>query len=488
MITERKEGVYTLLTIVQSLGLLISLYGWFLTWRYFGNQYTGTWYPWGILDLEWAMVLALTFYSMMNRDAEATNFMGSPSNRITLSLRQGTAATLGVILFLFGTKGRGLNESQMLSRLFVVTFIPVIFISIGLVNAFFPKVIMRLFFSGRSREKCLLITWNGMSKIHLTKEQKELQIHKLHHWLNRQKSYGVDIIGILTNNPKTPKLLDIPHLGPPEDVNNALKSTRATSLIMMERPPQSNIFNYCIDCCEKFGARYALVEDLLLEFGRPSRTIVVDGVNMLLFRVEPLQNPIHRIIKRLSDIVISSLVILFILPPICLVVFIVQCIVSPGPLFFRQQRCGMNKHSFQVLKFRTMHVHKHDESIQAEKNDRRVYKGGGFFRRSSIDEFPQFINVFTGQMSVVGPRPHMLEHDERWAMVLKNYHARTAVKPGITGLAQVRGFRGEAFSDHEILKRVECDVEYIVNWNIYQDLLIILRTAKQVFFPLKNAY
>ena len=82
----------------------------------------------------------------------------------------------------------------------------------------------------------------------------------------------------------------------------------------------------------------------------------------------------------------------------------------------------------------------------------------------------------------------MLEHDERWAMVLKNYHARTAVKPGITGLAQVRGFRGEAFSDHEILKRVECDVEYIVNWNIYQDLLIILRTAKQVFFPLKNAY
>jgi lipopolysaccharide/colanic/teichoic acid biosynthesis glycosyltransferase len=135
-----------------------------------------------------------------------------------------------------------------------------------------------------------------------------------------------------------------------------------------------------------------------------------------------------------------------------------------------------------------MHVANPDPNRQATRGDARIYPGGQFLRKASIDELPQFINVLRGEMSVVGPRPHLLKHDEDFAHALSNYPVRRSVKPGITGLAQVRGFRGETKTRADVVKRVECDIQYIENWSFFLDCWIILRTGLQVFFPPRTAH
>ena len=135
-----------------------------------------------------------------------------------------------------------------------------------------------------------------------------------------------------------------------------------------------------------------------------------------------------------------------------------------------------------------MHPSNGDIGRQASNNDLRVYPLGKLFRKLSIDEVPQFWNVLRGDMSIVGPRPHLIEHNNQFSRLLANYHVRTFVKPGITGLAQVRGFRGEARNNADIENRVACDLEYLENWNLSLECGIILRTCAQLFFPPRTAY
>ena len=135
-----------------------------------------------------------------------------------------------------------------------------------------------------------------------------------------------------------------------------------------------------------------------------------------------------------------------------------------------------------------MHHADHDESQQATKDDCRIYPVGRWLRRLSIDELPQFVNVLRGEMSVVGPRPHLIEHNEQFAEFLANYHIRAFVRPGITGLAQVRGFRGEAITPADITNRLAADVDYLENWSLFVDVGIIAKTAWQMIFPPKTAY
>ena len=148
----------------------------------------------------------------------------------------------------------------------------------------------------------------------------------------------------------------------------------------------------------------------------------------------------------------------------------------------------MQNQPFQIYKYRSMYVDNPDINRQTTADDDRVFPAGRWLRKLSIDELPQFYNVLKGSMSVVGPRPHLDSHNESWSRIMANYHVRTFVKPGITGLAQVRGYRGEAKNDDSLRFRVMADIEYIENWSIALDLLLILRTAFQVFVPPKSAY
>jgi lipopolysaccharide/colanic/teichoic acid biosynthesis glycosyltransferase len=170
------------------------------------------------------------------------------------------------------------------------------------------------------------------------------------------------------------------------------------------------------------------------------------------------------------------------------VVWVAQRLQSPGPLFYQQTRSGRDNQPFRIIKFRTMHLTRSGQGQQATQGDARVFAFGRFLRRTSLDEIPQFINVLRGEMSVVGPRPHMILHNRRFCRVFEAYQVRAFVKPGITGMAQVRGCRGEAKTDEDIRTRVQSDIEYVENWSIWRDIAIILETVRQIVFPPDTAY
>ena len=180
--------------------------------------------------------------------------------------------------------------------------------------------------------------------------------------------------------------------------------------------------------------------------------------------------------------------VVLILPVLSLIVWLFQRFQSPGPLFFHQLRTGMQGQDFTLYKYRTMRPDNPDEARQAQEHDERIFPAGRWLRRMSLDEMPQFINVLKGEMSVVGPRPHMRQHDDLFRQKMISYGVRTFIKPGITGLAQVRDLRGEIHSDQDVIERVRADIDYMENWSLLLDIEIIARTTVKVLFPSKNAH
>jgi len=193
------------------------------------------------------------------------------------------------------------------------------------------------------------------------------------------------------------------------------------------------------------------------------------------------------LIKRAEDLIIGSLILLLILPIMAVIALAIKT-TSPGPILFKQSRHGLKGEEFQVWKFRTMTVCENGEVIkQATRNDVRVTKVGAFLRKTSLDELPQFFNVIQGHMSIVGPRPHAVAHNEAYKALIPGYMRRHMMKPGITGWAQVNGWRGETDTLYKMQKRVECDMEYIRSWSLWLDLRIIVATAFKTLSD-KNAY
>jgi putative colanic acid biosynthesis UDP-glucose lipid carrier transferase len=186
------------------------------------------------------------------------------------------------------------------------------------------------------------------------------------------------------------------------------------------------------------------------------------------------------LVKRLSDIVLSVLILLLI-SPILLVVAAAVKLGSPGPVIFRQRRYGLDGKQIVVYKFRSMTVTEDGTSVQqATKNDSRITPLGAILRKTSIDELPQFINVLQGRMSIVGPRPHAVAHNEMYRKLIKGYMVRHKVKPGITGWAQVNGFRGETETLDKMQGRIDHDLDYLRNWSLWLDLYIIFKTVRLV--------
>ncbi|MGZ3157859.1 MAG: exopolysaccharide biosynthesis polyprenyl glycosylphosphotransferase, partial [Burkholderiaceae bacterium] len=194
----------------------------------------------------------------------------------------------------------------------------------------------------------------------------------------------------------------------------------------------------------------------------------------------PVSSGLNGIAKELFD-KIFSFIVLILLTPLFIVIGIGIKLTSPGPIFFKQPRHGLNGKKFNVYKFRSMNVHQENVGngtvIQAKKNDARTTPFGRFLRRTSLDELPQFINVLIGDMSIVGPRPHALQHNEMYKDRLDLYMLRHRVKPGITGWAQIHGYRGETDTIDKMEKRVQFDLYYIKNWSLWMDIRIILWTA-----------
>jgi len=196
-----------------------------------------------------------------------------------------------------------------------------------------------------------------------------------------------------------------------------------------------------------------------------------------------LEIPVNRIIKRTIDVVAGSILALIILPWLVPLVALLIKLDSRGPVFFFQERTGLNKKTFYCIKFRSMIVNKDANRLQVQPDDQRITRLGYFLRRLYIDEFPQLINVIKGDMSIVGPRPHMLRHTVVYARIISDYHERHRVRPGLTGLAQLRGYHGMIRKKEDLVNRISSDLEYIEKWSLLKDFRIIFST---LFIITKN--
>lgn len=211
-------------------------------------------------------------------------------------------------------------------------------------------------------------------------------------------------------------------------------------------------------------------------------------IPIISLRKIPLDREVNKRFKRFFDIVFSMIIILFLLSWLIPILAILIKLESKGPIFFKQKRNGLNYEEFYCFKFRSMQLNAIADLEQVQKNDPRVTKVGSFLRKTSIDEMPQFFNVLLGDMSVVGPRPHMVSHTEMYAKSVDKFMVRHFIKPGITGLAQTNGFRGEVENERDIVNRVKYDIFYIENWTILLDIKIIFITVINAIRGDKKAY
>ncbi len=234
--------------------------------------------------------------------------------------------------------------------------------------------------------------------------------------------------------------------------------------------------------------RIKIIPDVRGFLHKKLRIDFFEHIPVLLFRNIPLDGFHNKMAKRIFDIFFSLFVIIFIMSWLFPILAIAVKLSSKGPVFFKQKRSGINNEDFWCYKFRSMTMNSQADTAQATKNDARVTKVGKFLRKTSLDEFPQFFNVFIGNMSVVGPRPHMVKHTEEYSKHIDKYMVRHFIKPGITGLAQVKGYRGETKESFQMKNRIKFDVMYIENWSFILDIKIILLTVINIFKKEENAF
>lgn len=234
--------------------------------------------------------------------------------------------------------------------------------------------------------------------------------------------------------------------------------------------------------------RFYYVPNLRNYMKRAMNLELLGNVPILYIREEPLRQVSNRFVKRAFDVAVSGAFLCTLFPVVYLFVALGIKLTSKGPVFFIQERSGENGRTFGCIKFRSMRVNDEADRVQATKNDPRKTRFGSFLRKSSIDELPQFINVLKGDMSIVGPRPHMLQHTELYSKLVNKYMVRHLIKPGITGWAQVTGYRGETHELSQMEGRVRRDIWYLENWSLLLDIRIMLLTVWNALKRDENAY
>ncbi len=298
--------------------------------------------------------------------------------------------------------------------------------------------------------------------------------------LANHSEYGFEFLGFFTDDEfeedKGRKLL-----GKIDDIEKFAENNKVDEVFCAIPLAKTEKIRSLMNFTDRKMIRFKLVPDFRGFYNQKMALEFYEDLPVLLRRAEPLQNAFNSAVKRFFDIMFSLTVILTILSWVTPIIAILIKINSKGPVFFQQKRSGKVNQVFNCLKFRTMYVNDDSDEVQATENDPRITTIGHFLRRTSLDELPQFFNVITGDMSVVGPRPHMLKHTEEYSKEIDKFMVRHLVTPGITGLAQVRGYRGETKGSDLMYRRVRTDVWYIENWSFLLDLQIIFQTVLNGF-------
>lgn len=310
--------------------------------------------------------------------------------------------------------------------------------------------------------------------------------------LNSELSFGYKILGFFADSdekyPQDKQIINI--LGTYDDIFTYCELNHVDEMYFSTEKHEQSAIKKIIKFCDSNFIRFKIVPNFEKENIFNSKlSIDFYGDNpILVLRKEPLEKQTNIILKRVFDLIFSLFVILILYPVIFPVIIIIQKITSKGPVFFIQKRSGQDNKVFNCIKFRTMFIDESNNIIGTIKNDPRITTFGKFLRKSRIDELPQFINVFKGDMSVVGPRPHMLKHTEEYSKIVDEFLVRHFVKPGITGWAQATGYIDESKKLQEMKDKVKKDIWYIENWSFVLDIKIIMLTVFKICSKDKNAY
>lgn len=361
-----------------------------------------------------------------------------------------------------------------ISRVFLFSYIACLLPVLAFLNRFQPQWISRHFQSAGKTITTLLVG-------------NPAAFPNLNKWLDVNRRLGVKPVGHVTYRPDDALIPSIPNLGSFDDLSQILQEKKVRQLIVLEPPSNLSDAETLLHLCLANGTRLLIHNHFVSKLGYPFQTVQDERYSFLTLQDEPFEDPVNRTLKRSLDIIIATIVLITILPPLALIVALVQRRQSPGTLFHTQLRTGLNQAPFRILKFRTMHSGDDHGDRLLDPSLERTYAFGRFLRRSSLDEIPQFINVLRGEMSTVGPRPHLLNHSKEILQESDVYLLRYFTKPGITGLAQCNGFRGATNTPFALFRRIELDLEYIRNWSIWMDIWIILKTTRQVIFPPNTA-
>jgi exopolysaccharide biosynthesis polyprenyl glycosylphosphotransferase len=467
MISQRTSGLYHLVVLVQC--LLISILYWSLvtTFYFYHTSFSIEGYRVYAIPYAFALI-GLLAAAAMRTDALASLLRKDISAIHRESFRQ--IRYVMALLFVYFLTA----NPPLLGFRFVVGFFALSYLLLLLTHWRLPAVITKYAFSGSRVERTLIVgTPEKVSELGL--------------YLAHKEEIGIKTIGIVCDGIPRGTYGKHRALGELSDLKPLLKMHNITQVIVAEFPAFKNQLQYITDICQAQGVRLLVVNTLPSMFIHKVSMFADDGLNFIGLREEPMENPYHRLLKRTLDLCVAIPVVFLVLPITSLIVAILQAFQAPGPLFYVQTRAGLQNRTFRCFKYRTMYHSAHDAGVQAKVNDQRIYGAARWLRKFSIDELPQFINVLLNEMSVVGPRPHLVEHNDKFANITHNYHIRAFIKPGITGMAQIRGYRGEISCESDLENRIKSDLYYIEKWSFNLDLLIILRTFMTVFLPPQTA-
>ncbi|SEG18398.1 undecaprenyl-phosphate glucose phosphotransferase [Flavobacterium urumqiense] len=363
-----------------------------------------------------------------------------------------------------------------ISRLRILYFYLIFFILLFVFRVLFMKFLKYIRIQGYNFKNVIIVGANDAGE----------NMRKI---LSKDLTYGYRILGFFDDKVDPFAPIGAPILGGFDTIQGYISTNNIDEMYIALHIDHIKIIQQLTALCERNMVRIKFIPDFQqYTHSRKVEITFYENTPVLMLRKEPLEGSLNRLLKKTVDICFSLGVIVLIFPWLFPIMIILIKLDSPGPIFFRQKRSGRDNKEFWCLKFRTMRVNSAADELQATLGDKRVTKLGVFMRRTNIDELPQFFNVFWGTMSVVGPRPHMLIHTEQYSELINNYLVRHYAKPGISGWAQVNGFRGETKELIEMKDRVDYDIWYIENWSLLLDLKIIYRTVFNVFKGEEKAY
>ena len=402
--------------------------------------------------------------------------LGTYSEKIILSFQPFTKRTiqvylLWIILIMFYLF---FSREFDISRLFIFSTIAAFGVGL-LINRFIYLGLNRYFRKNDFlSKKVIILGYNNTAK-------------KLAKYFE-EDGINTEMVGYIENEENVSELSNYPILAGIDDTLKVAKNLDIQEIFSTITPEQNKGIYQLMKQSEKECIRFKIVPNLSVFITREVHIEFFGDLPILSLRSEPLDDVGNRIKKRTLDIIVSLFATIFILSWLLPILGLLIWIESGTPIFFKQLRTGKNKKPFYCFKLRSMRSNKDADLIQATHGDNRITKIGRILRKTSLDEFPQFINVLRGEMSLVGPRPHMVKHTSDYSKIVDGYMVRQFIKPGITGWAQINGYRGEINNPEQIEMRVNKDLWYLENWSLWLDIQILFLTIYHVFKGDEKAY